>query len=146
MSAGVEQASSHSQTEDGWGCSTHGSRCRSLPGARSPGKQGLPVANATALVARWVVSIDVQRGASSRLRAIAAPLFIEVDVTPREKWKEAFLALGFSDAAAESHTRMTAVSVDSGFDLSDDPLRGETTLSVYIRDLVAGSNELAVER
>lgn len=44
---------------------------------------------------------------------------------------------GFSEAAAESYARMTEVSVDSGFDLSDTPLRGSTTLVAYIRDLVA---------
>lgn len=64
---------------------------------------------------------------------------VEVEVTPRDRWKQAFLGLGFSDAAAESYARMTAVAVDSGFDVSDDPLRGTTTLDAYIRDLVAGS-------
>jgi hypothetical protein len=33
----------------------------------------------------------------------------------------------------------TAVSVDSGFESSDDPLRGATTLDAYIRNLVDGS-------
>lgn len=64
---------------------------------------------------------------------------VQVVVTPREEWKQAFLALGFSGAAAESYARMTAVAVDSGFDVSDDPLRGRTTLKAYIQDLVARS-------
>ncbi|KRA17528.1 NAD(P)H-binding protein [Lysobacter sp. Root604] len=64
---------------------------------------------------------------------------VEVVVTPREAWKQAFLKLGFSDAAADSYARMTAVAVDSGFDVSDDPLRGTTTLEAYVRDLVAKS-------
>jgi len=77
-------------------------------------------------------SADVARAFSD---ALGRP--VELDVTPREQWREAFLALGFSEAAAESYERMTAVSVDGGFDISDEPLRGTTTLEAYVRDLVA---------
>ncbi|KRD34832.1 NmrA family transcriptional regulator [Lysobacter sp. Root916] len=66
---------------------------------------------------------------------------VEVVVTPREAWKQAFLGLGFSDAAADSYARMTAAAVDSGFDVSDDPLRGKTTLKTYVRDLVEKSQD-----
>lgn len=83
---------------------------------------------------RLYTSEDVARAFS---QALGRP--VEVEVTPRDRWKQAFLGLGFSDAAAESYARMTAVAVDSGFDVSDDPLRGTTTLDAYIRDLVAGS-------
>lgn len=38
-----------------------------------------------------------------------------VRLTPRGKWKDAFLRLGFSHAAVESYARMTAVSLGSGF-------------------------------
>lgn len=64
---------------------------------------------------------------------------VEVDVTPREKLKDAFLGMGFSAAAADSYARMIANSIDSGFDISDDPLRGRTTLEAYIQNLVATS-------
>jgi uncharacterized protein YbjT (DUF2867 family) len=64
---------------------------------------------------------------------------VQLEVIPRDKWKEAFLTLGFSEAAADSYARMTAVSVDGGFEMSDDPLRGTTTLETYIRDVVARS-------
>jgi uncharacterized protein YbjT (DUF2867 family) len=64
---------------------------------------------------------------------------IEVEVTPRGKWKEAFVAQGFSEAAADSFARMIAVSVDHGFDTSDHPLRGRTTLEGYIRRLITSS-------
>ncbi|WP_235612667.1 hypothetical protein [Achromobacter xylosoxidans] len=47
------------------------------------------------------------------------------------------LGQGWQWVAAESYARMTEVSVDSGFDVSDTPLRGSTTLEAYIRDLVA---------
>ena len=64
---------------------------------------------------------------------------VEVEITPRENWKQAFRALGFSDAAADSYARMTAASVDSGFDMPDDALRGSTTLETYIGGLVANA-------
>ncbi|MGK9054841.1 NmrA family NAD(P)-binding protein [Neorhizobium petrolearium] len=70
-------------------------------------------------------------------KALGTP--VRVAVIPREKWKGGFLQLGFSDAAATSYTRMTEASVDSGFDVSDDPLRGDTTLEAYIEALVAKS-------
>lgn len=75
--------------------------------------------------------------ASAFSKALGRP--VEVDITPRVHWKDAFRRLGFSEAAAESYARMTAVSVDGGFEASDDPLRGATTLEEYIRNLVDGS-------
>jgi uncharacterized protein YbjT (DUF2867 family) len=67
---------------------------------------------------------------------------VTVEVTPRERWKQAFQAMGFSDPAAESYAGMTAASVDSGFEVPDEPLRGTTTLETYIRDLVSGNGKL----
>lgn len=61
---------------------------------------------------------------------------VQVHVVPRAEWQRAFVSQGFSEAAAESYARMTEVCVDSGFDLSDTPLRGSTTLEAYIRRLV----------
>ncbi|WP_211265057.1 NmrA family NAD(P)-binding protein [Lysobacter antibioticus] len=72
-------------------------------------------------------------------KALGQP--VKVKVTPRDQWKQAFLGLGFSEAAADSYARMTAVSIDDGFDLSDDPLRGTTTLDDYISDLVARQDD-----
>lgn len=72
-------------------------------------------------------------------KALGQP--VKVKVTPRDQWKQAFLGMGFSEAAAESYARMTAVSIDDGFDLSDDPLRGSTTLDDYIADLVAKQDD-----
>jgi uncharacterized protein YbjT (DUF2867 family) len=62
---------------------------------------------------------------------------VEAAVTPRDQWEEAYRALGFSEAAANSYARMTAASVDGGFDMPDDALRGRTTLEAYLRDLAA---------
>lgn len=61
---------------------------------------------------------------------------VEVHVVPRAQWRQAFVRQGFSETAAASYARMTEVSVDGGFDLSDTPLRGSTTLEAYIRSLV----------
>lgn len=61
---------------------------------------------------------------------------VEVHVVPRAQWQQAFVRQGFSETAAASYARMTEVSVDGGFDLSDTPLRGSTTLEAYIRSLV----------
>jgi uncharacterized protein YbjT (DUF2867 family) len=68
---------------------------------------------------------------------------VAVEVTPRERWKHAFQAMGFSDAAAESYAGMTAASVDSNFDVPEEPLRGTTTLETYIRDFVSRTGKAA---
>jgi len=64
---------------------------------------------------------------------------VALSAIPRGEWKNTFLQLGFSDAAATSYAQMTAVCVDSGFDLVDDPWRGSTSLEAYIHELVAKS-------
>jgi uncharacterized protein YbjT (DUF2867 family) len=77
-------------------------------------------------------SADVAKAFS---HALGAP--VSVDVIPRDEWEEAFQGLGFSEAAADSYARMTAVSLDGGFDMPDEALRGATTLEAHIRDLLA---------
>lgn len=57
------------------------------------------------------------------------------EVVPRGQWADAFRSLGFSEAAAASYARMTAVTVDS-LDLPPDPIRGKITLDAYIGALV----------
>jgi uncharacterized protein YbjT (DUF2867 family) len=64
---------------------------------------------------------------------------VKVEVIPRDQWIAAYRTLGFSDAAAESYARMTAVSVDSGFAMLEPFERGETTLDEYVGGLVAKS-------
>ncbi|MGX1175726.1 hypothetical protein [Pseudomonas sp. R151218B TE3479] len=41
-----------------------------------------------------------------------------------------------SPAAAQSHARMSAVSLDSGFDVDDDALHGTLALEAYLQALV----------
>jgi len=64
---------------------------------------------------------------------------VEVVVTPREEWEAAYRKLGFSEPAAHSYARMTAVSLDGGFDYNERSIRGLTTLAKYIRQLVMRS-------
>ncbi|HET6526851.1 NmrA family NAD(P)-binding protein [Sphingopyxis sp.] len=70
-------------------------------------------------------------------KALGRP--VEVVVTPRHQWEAAYRELGFSDSAASSYARMTAVSLDCGFDNDERPVRGDTTLDEYIGQLVARS-------
>lgn len=65
---------------------------------------------------------------------------VKLEITPRDQWLAAYKAMGFSKEAADSYTRMTEASVDSGFDLPDDPIRGSTSLLEYISALVATSD------
>ncbi|MBY3066771.1 NmrA family NAD(P)-binding protein [Rhizobium laguerreae] len=60
---------------------------------------------------------------------------VRVDVIPRENWEDVFRSLGFSDAAAHSYTRMTALTVD-GPEYPEDPIRGLISLQTYIGKLV----------
>lgn len=62
---------------------------------------------------------------------------VRVVVSPRDAWEEVFRNLGFSDTAAASYSRMTAVSVDGDFEMPVAPIRGSVTLNSYIEKLVA---------
>ena len=63
---------------------------------------------------------------------------VAVSVIPRERWEDTFRTQGFSPAAAHSYARMTALSIDDGFEEPDDPARGSVGLAEYIGDLVRG--------
>jgi uncharacterized protein YbjT (DUF2867 family) len=77
-------------------------------------------------------SADVAKAFSD---ALSRP--VHAETIPRERWKDTFLQLGFSDSAADSYARMAAVTIDHGFDMANDALRGATTLSAYVANLVA---------
>ncbi|ARQ12785.1 NmrA-like family protein (plasmid) [Rhizobium etli] len=64
---------------------------------------------------------------------------VRVDVIPREAWEDAYRRLGFSDAAAHSYARMTALTVD-GPEYPEDAIRGSISLKTYIDELVRGSS------
>ncbi|TAW62432.1 NmrA family NAD(P)-binding protein [Rhizobium ruizarguesonis] len=60
---------------------------------------------------------------------------VRVDVVPRENWEDAYRSFGFSDAAAHSYARMTALTND-GPEYPEDPVRGSISLQTYIGKLV----------
>jgi hypothetical protein len=63
---------------------------------------------------------------------------VELNVIARERWESFYQEQGFSPEAASAYNRMTAVSVDGGFEMPDDPERGKVTLQSYISRLVEG--------
>jgi uncharacterized protein YbjT (DUF2867 family) len=71
--------------------------------------------------------------AAAFAQALGRP--VDLAVTPREGWQEAYRSLGFSAAAAFSYARMTAVSIDGGSETMDDPVRGTVTLQSYVCSL-----------
>jgi uncharacterized protein YbjT (DUF2867 family) len=73
--------------------------------------------------------------AAAFLQALGKP--VEPVVTPRDQWEAAYRKLGFSEAAARSYTRMTAITVDGDYDMPDNPIRGSTTLQDYVDSLVS---------
>ncbi len=62
---------------------------------------------------------------------------VSVRVAPREKWEEAFKAMGFSPAAAKSYAAMTAITRDRLY-TADTPVRGKTSLRAYVQALAGG--------
>jgi uncharacterized protein YbjT (DUF2867 family) len=64
---------------------------------------------------------------------------VKAIVTPRDQWVASFKSLGFSDAAADSYARMTAVTVDGQFPPSSGAVRGDISLQSYIDKLVRKS-------
>lgn len=68
---------------------------------------------------------------------------VEVAVTPRKDWEATYRKLGSSAAAADAYARMTAVSIDGGFEVPDEFEKGETTLQDYITASVAKSDRSA---
>jgi uncharacterized protein YbjT (DUF2867 family) len=64
---------------------------------------------------------------------------VRVDVIPRENWEDAYRSLGFSDAAACSYARMTALTAD-GPEYPEDSIRGSISLQDYVGKLVRHSS------
>jgi len=60
---------------------------------------------------------------------------VRVEVVPRERWEETFRTMGFSEPAAKSYVRMTALTLE-GPAKPADPIRGGTALRDYIEALV----------
>jgi uncharacterized protein YbjT (DUF2867 family) len=67
-------------------------------------------------------------------RALGRP--VRVAVAPREQWQATYRAMGFSEAAAESYARMTALTADGDFELPASTEHGKVTLQAYVDALV----------
>lgn len=63
---------------------------------------------------------------------------VAVDAAPREQWQAIYKRLGFSDEAARSYVKMTAASLDNGFDKPASAERGRTTLQTFIAEALDG--------
>lgn len=65
---------------------------------------------------------------------------VAVEMLPRDAWLAAYRELGFSDAAADAYARMTAASIDQGFDFpaGSRVSRGQTSLEDYISAVAEG--------
>ena len=68
---------------------------------------------------------------------------VSLSVTPREHWVDAFKKLGFSEPAAQSYARMTAITFDGQYDMPRDPIRGTIHLHDYLRTLADTSARAA---
>ena len=68
--------------------------------------------------------------------ALALGKAVEVRVTPRSGWLAAYRQLGFSEPAAGSFARMTAISVDGGFPTPASTEHGTVTLQAYVNRLL----------
>ena len=64
---------------------------------------------------------------------------VAVERTPPERWRTAFLAAGFSTAATDSFTGLTALANCDPWEVDGEPTRGTITLEDYINDLLAPS-------
>ncbi|WP_105424880.1 NmrA family NAD(P)-binding protein [Neorhizobium tomejilense] len=64
---------------------------------------------------------------------------VRIEVIPRENWEGAYRSLGFSNAAAHSYARMTALTAD-GPEYPADSIRGSISLQTYIDKLVRDSS------
>ena len=62
---------------------------------------------------------------------------VSLCVTPREDWVPTYRQLGFSEQAARSYARMTAITIDGDYDMPDEPVHGRITLQEYIDALCA---------
>jgi uncharacterized protein YbjT (DUF2867 family) len=71
--------------------------------------------------------------------AVALGRAVRVDEIPRQAWEDTYRSWGFSEAAAHSYARMTALTAD-GPEYPDDSIRGSITLETYIGKLVRRSS------
>lgn len=64
---------------------------------------------------------------------------VTVKVLSEGEWEPWLLKMGFSQIAAESMIRMTEITLAEDYEVPSSPIRGTTTLEMYIHSLVLGS-------
>jgi uncharacterized protein YbjT (DUF2867 family) len=62
---------------------------------------------------------------------------VSVQELSRKDWKATYRKQGFSDSAADAYARMTAVTIDSGFESPPGAIKGSISLRAYIEKLAA---------
>ena len=62
---------------------------------------------------------------------------VAVEVAPREAWVTVYQKAGFSKEAATAYARMTAATLDDGFDAPTSAQRGSTALNPFIASAIA---------
>lgn len=62
---------------------------------------------------------------------------VAVEVAPREQWDAVYQRAGFSPAAARAYVRMTAATLDNGFDPPASAERGSVDLHSFIASAMA---------
>jgi uncharacterized protein YbjT (DUF2867 family) len=63
---------------------------------------------------------------------------VDVEVVPHTQWEVAFRAIGFSDAAAHSYARMTAMTLNEHYEMPVEPERGVVTLQEFVNESIVG--------
>jgi uncharacterized protein YbjT (DUF2867 family) len=77
--------------------------------------------------------------AAAFTRALSKP--VKAVSTPRDRWVDAFKSLGFSNPAAESYARMTALTVEGEFPSLSAVERGKISLQTYIDGLAGATTQ-----
>jgi uncharacterized protein YbjT (DUF2867 family) len=64
---------------------------------------------------------------------------VEVEAINRTEWIPFMTSMGFSEKAAHSMAAMTDITIQSTYEMSDSPVKGQTTLQAYIENLAVNS-------
>ena len=66
---------------------------------------------------------------------------VNVISVPKDKWEETLMQMKFSKIAATSMSAMTENTLNEDYKVTSEPLRGDTTLYEYIKQLVLKSRQ-----
>ena len=66
---------------------------------------------------------------------------VALQVVPRSEWQSTFERLGFSESAARSYARMTAIVLDGDYEQPEAPRRGATAVRAYFEEVARRRSE-----